>query len=75
MFWLKCLVEKRSSIEGLVNHSDYCDDYASRKWEPYKFDMGNASESNFYYLNKALSYFMARTTEIPERNRYIDLYD
>lgn len=72
VFWLEYLAEKRSSIEGLVNHSDYCDDFASRKWESYKFDMENVSESNFYYLNKALSYFMARTTEISERNQYID---
>lgn len=72
VFWLEYLAEKRSSIEGLVNHSDYCDDFASRKWKSYKFDMENASESNFYYLNKALSYFMARTIELSERNRYVD---
>ncbi len=51
VFWLEYLAEKRSSIEGLVNHSDYCDDFVSRKWESYKFDMENASENNFYYLN------------------------
>ncbi|MBU5439816.1 hypothetical protein KQI42_17505 [Tissierella sp. MSJ-40] len=72
VFWLEYLAEKRSSLEGLVNHSDYCDDFASRKWKSYKFDMENASESNFYFLNKALSYFMARTIEISERNRYVD---
>lgn len=73
VFWLEYLAEKRSSIEGLVNHSDYCDDFASRKWASYKFDMENASENNFYYLNKALSYFMARTVEVSERNRYVDI--
>lgn len=72
VFWLEYLAERRSSIEGLINHSDYCDDFASRKWKAYKLDTENASESNFYYLNKALSYFMARTTEISERNRYVD---
>lgn len=71
-FWLEYLAEKRSSIEGLVNHSDYCDDFASRKWKSYKFDMENASENNFYYLNKALSYFMARTIKSSELNRYVD---
>ena len=72
VFWLEYLAEKRSSIEGLVNHSDYCDDFSSRRWKSYKFDMENVSESNFYYLNKALSYFMARTIELSERNRYVD---
>lgn len=72
VFWLEFLAEKRSSIEGLVNHSDYCGEFAGRKWEAYKFDMENATESNFYYLNKALSYFMARTTKRTERDLYID---
>ncbi|QUH18666.1 hypothetical protein [Alkaliphilus sp. B6464] len=46
VFWLEYLAEKRSSIEGLVNHSDYCDDFVSRKWKSYKFDTENTSESN-----------------------------
>lgn len=72
VFWLEYLAEKRSSEKGLVDHMDYCDDFVRRKWSAYKLDFQNASEGNFYYLNKALSYFMARTTNISKRNRYLD---
>lgn len=72
VFWLEYLAEKRSSEEGLVDYMDYCDDFVRRKWSAYKLDFQNASESNFYYLNKALSYFMARTTNTSKRNRYLD---
>lgn len=72
IFWLEYLAERRSSEESLVDYIDYCHDFVRRKWSAYKLDFQNASESNFYYLNKALSYFMARTTNISKRNQYLD---
>lgn len=73
-FWLEYLAEKRSSIQGLAtdNEKEFCDDFVKRNWRVRKIDFCSSSESNFFYLNKALSYFMGKSTQEYVRDGYLD---
>lgn len=74
IFWLEYLAEKRSSVQGLLtdNEEKFCDDFVKRRWRANKIDFSSASENNFFYLNKALSYFMGKTTKANIRDKYLD---
>jgi hypothetical protein len=70
-FWLEYLAEKRSSSNGRVNVSKFCDDFVKRSWRAYKVNFETCTEDNFFYLNKALSYFMGRTLNVDIRKKYM----
>ena len=71
-FGLEYLAEKRSSLKCNIGHNDFCSKFVSQEWKSYKVDLESTSEQNFFYLNKLLSYFMARTTEIKVREHYLN---
>ena len=69
-FWVEYLAEKRSCSINIIDYTEYCEDFASRKWKAYKFDFETGSGENFFYLCKALSYFMGRTTNPDIRQKF-----
>lgn len=73
MFWLEYIAEKRSYMTGLSRtiHKEYCEDFIRREWKAKEFDFQRACESNYFYLVKATSYFMARSSDYSERKDYL----
>lgn len=69
LFWAEYLAEKRSSSSNVIDYTEYCEDFANREWKSYKFDC-TWMEENFFYLCKALSYFMGRTTNLDMRRKF-----
>lgn len=70
LFWLEYVAEKRSESIGLVDHRQFCEDFSQRRWRAFRANSsGDESEYNFFYLQKALSYFMARTLDSSLRTR------
>lgn len=69
-FWAEYLAEKRSCSTNIIDYTEYCEGFASRKWKAYKFDFDTGSGENFFYLCKALSYFMGRTTNLDMRRKF-----
>lgn len=69
-FWAEYLAEKRSSATEIADQSKYCDDFVRKQWKANKFDTETATEENFFYLCKALSYYMGRTTKLNTRETY-----
>lgn len=62
-FWLEYLAERRSCKISLKIDNDYCEDFVAREWKVRGLNLQSASEDNFFYLNKALAYFLARILE------------
>lgn len=61
LFWLEYLAELRSChVEG-ANVEEFCTQFVQRQWHSYKNDLSIIDESNFFYMNKLLPYFIART--------------
>lgn len=69
-FWAEYIAEKRSSTIIPADHSDYCNDFVRRRWRCNKFNFETATEDNFFYLCKAMSYYMGRTTVLDSRHQY-----
>ncbi len=69
-FWVEYLAEKRSTSIGLVDYSNYCNNFVKRQWNAYKLNFETYSEDNFFYLCKTLSYYMARTIKSNTRKTY-----
>lgn len=72
-FWVEYLAEKRSSEANLVSNDDYLCDFVKRRWDSFKFNYSSASEDNYFYLCKTLSYYMGRTTKHKVREVYDDM--
>lgn len=72
LFWAEYLAEKRSSMNELVENEKFCEDFAAKKWNAYKFDMENASETNYFYMNKVIPYVFARKRVPCRRIQYIN---
>ena len=69
-FWAEYLAEKRSCSTNIIDYTAYCEDFSSCNWRAYKFDFDTGTEENFFYLCKALSYFMGRTTNLDMRRKF-----
>lgn len=69
-FWAEYLAEKKSSSSNIIDYTEYCEDFAHREWKSYQFDFCTWAEENFFYLCKALSYFMGRTTDLVIRQKF-----
>lgn len=69
-FWAEYLAEKRSSSANIASHIGYCEDFVNRKQQSYKFDFFTDTEENFFYLCKALAYYMGRTIDFNMRQKY-----
>lgn len=69
-FWTEYLAEKRSSSSNIIDYTEYCEDFANCEWKSYKFDFRTGAEENFFYLCKALSYYMGRTTNLAIRQKF-----
>lgn len=69
-FWIEYLAEKRSYSANIASHIEYCEDFVARKWRSYRFDFCTYTEENFFYLCKALAYFMGRTIDSNMRQEY-----
>ena len=69
-FWAEYLAEKRSCSTNIIDYTEYCEDFSSCNWRAYKFDFYTGTEGNFFYLCKALSYFMGRTTNLDMRRKF-----
>lgn len=69
-FWAEYLAERRSCSSNIIDYTEYCDDFSNRKWKAYKFDFCTETEENFFYLCKALSYFMGRTINHDMRQKF-----
>lgn len=61
LFWLEFLAEVRSCNAEGSNVDEFCTQFVQRQWHSYKNDLSLIDESNFFYLNKLLPYFIART--------------
>ena len=70
LFWAEYLAEKRSCSTNIIDYTEYCENFASRKWKAYKFVFGSWADDDFFYLCKALSYFMGRTTNLDMRRKF-----
>ena len=70
--WLEYFAEKRSCMTGLVDNREFCEDFARSNWRANQFNLQEASEKNFFYLQKAVAYFMARTQNPKEREYYFE---
>lgn len=75
LFWLEYIAQKRTSTLGYVSNENFCEQFVSKRWKSYKFNMDEASESNFFYLNKVLPYFMAKTINVEDRKWYLSKLD
>lgn len=67
LFWLEYIAEKRTAGLENVNDMDICDQFVDRKWECSFFNLNSTNDKNFFYLNKVLPYFLARTLDKPVR--------
>ena len=60
LFWLEYLAEKRSCQVAILDKMDICEQFVQNEWHPYKINLSSADTSNFFYLNKVISYFLPR---------------
>jgi hypothetical protein len=70
--WLEYLAEKRSCQLNLVDNNSFCTQFVNYKWYPYKVSFEKANGTNFYYLSKAMMYFIGRTMKNNVRQEYLD---
>lgn len=75
LFWLEYTAEKRTAGLDNVNDMDICDQFVERKWECSFSNLDSTSDKNFFYLNKVLPYFMARTLDKSVRQSYLAAID
>ena len=59
-FWLEYLAEKRTYVPE-DNYNEFCEPFSKKKWEITHFNLCDANGSNFFFLQKCLSYFIVRT--------------
>lgn len=71
-FWLEYIAEKRSCQVAGLDNKDFCEQFIQSKWHSYKLNLSSADTSNFYYLNKVLSYFLPRISDKNVRTYYLD---
>ena len=65
-FWAEYLAEKRSTVIDLTA-SHFCESFLDITWNPISINESNATVDNFFYLNKVLSYFIARAENTDEK--------
>lgn len=71
LFWLEYLAEKRSAVYGCYSNDSLCDSIADRDWRIDCCDFYSANDSNFFYLNKLLPYFLGKTVDKEKRRKYL----
>ena len=72
LFWLEYLAEKRSCQNDFVGSMSICNQFIQHKWHSYKIDLTSVATSNFFYLNKVSSYFLARVMNGGIEENYMD---
>lgn len=72
LFWLEYLAEKRSCLKDGSNNSDFCKQFVECQWRAYYSNFDDIDENNFFYLNKVIPYFMARTIDVSVRKTYMN---
>ena len=75
LFWLEYLAEKRSFKTGENDKSEFCSQFVESEWHPYKCDFEHCSMDNFFYLNKALPYFIVGISEKSAYEHYMEKID
>lgn len=63
LFWTEYLAEKRS-VSVDPSAKDFCEEFVSTSWNIQKRSTGTATTGDFFYLNKALPYFIVRAEYI-----------
>lgn len=71
LFWLEYLAEKRSCSKDESNNAVFCKQFVERRWHAYYCNFDDLDENNFFYMNKVIPYFMARTIDMPTREKYM----
>ena len=72
LFWLEYLAEKRSCSKDGSNNVEFCKQFVECKWHAYYCNFDDIDENNFFYLNKVIPYFMARTIDVSVRKTYMN---
>lgn len=49
---------------------EFCNQFVQRQWHAYYSSFDDLKESNFFYLNKVIPYFLARTIDLNIRKKY-----
>ena len=70
LFWIEYLAEKRSCSKAEINNLEFCNQFVQRQWHAYYSSFDDLKESNFFYLNKVIPYFLARTIDLNIRKKY-----
>lgn len=70
LFWTEYLAEKRTA-KGNLQKKHFCEQFSKRGWKITKNNISDATCDNFFYLNKILPYFIARTDE-RSRRKYLE---
>jgi len=72
LFWLEYIAEKRSCLKNDYDNFEFCNQFVKRQWHAYYSNFYDIKESNFLYLNKMLPYFLARTVDTNDREKYVN---
>lgn len=73
LLWLEYIAEKRSCIPKLTQkaHTDFCEAFIKWEWPAKDFNYIDANMNNYFYLVKAIPYFLARSCDPQKRTDYL----
>ena len=75
LFWLEYIAEKRTAGLEDVNDMGICEEFVERNWNCTYSNPNTADDKNFFYLNKVLPYFLARTSDKSIRKQFLDVIE
>lgn len=72
LFWIEYIAEKRSQSKDNSNSTEFCVQFVKGQWHAHYCSFDDIKEENFFYMNKVISYFMARTVDVIFREKFMN---